>query len=249
MATNRAVNVLPAELQRLLDAGATSTDQAVSKRDFGRYRVPTIVTTVRSLEEGDADQIIKCWVNPGEFGWTIPQRGAIQKVRGGSVRYVWHNRKRKTFLDEFKVNITFSSGNILPSAYAGGVNSREEQLARANLAGLTAEYRAQLQENNKVDTATLVPPGLDNLYQFFKLFDQGPFMSDGRENLHIIFHNSPVFPSIVLKGWFDPAGITLSESAEASWEVKWSIPFEVLHTTPKITDLKGLRSVYGLVTT
>lgn len=247
MAVVKEINYLPERIQQIINAGASTKTKGQSQRAFGRYRVSTLVTSTRALEENDANGIIKCWVNPSEMNWTLPQRGALQKVRGGTIRYLWRNRERKTFFDEFKVTISFASGNILPqervSAYALSDNF-DEIFYESSSRMKTATFAAADKEGG----AAVTPPGLDNLYQFFSLLDEDPLTKTGRDNLHLIFHTSAVFPAILLKGYFDPAaGVTFTESAEGAWEVKWSAPFEILHTTPKITDLNGLRRIYGLI--
>lgn len=232
-AKQREINKIPDEIQRVLDvaesAGLDLDEDNV--RGLPNARVPTIVATTDSLD--DYDRVIRCWVNPSEMSWTIPVRGALQKVKGGTVRYLWRNRERGTFFDSAKVSITFATGNILPNAIPL-TPTIETQILRA-----ATGQASRVQ----------VPPGLDNFYAFLNLMNSDPRTSDGRENLHLVFHTSPVFPGILLKGYFEPSGVNLSESAEGAWEAKWSCPFEILETVPKLNDVDQLRRVYGLLAT
>lgn len=109
----KEITEIPQSIQRALDAAASDTELT---RGMVRQRVPTYVTTVKSLNNPDdkKSHMIRCWVNPTEISWTLPQRGALQKVRGGTIRYTWRNRVRRTFYDEMKVSLSFTSGNILP---------------------------------------------------------------------------------------------------------------------------------------
>lgn len=208
------LNTLPEELKKIIKAGNSAKD-IYSSRNTAITRNPCVITTVQSIN--DPDRILQCWVNPSEAGWTASQRGTIQPVRGGAIRYLWYNRKHKTFFGEPKISFSFQSGNIHP-------NQRE------NYQG----YK-------------IVPSGLDNFYLFLDLMDEKPRTTDNAENYHLVFHNSLVFPAILLKGWFDPSsGVSFTESAEGSYEVKWTATMEIIETVPHINNVEDLRNIYGI---
>jgi hypothetical protein len=235
----REVDKVSRKISQLLELGAAtdpSNSDYVASRGMASDRIPTIITTEKSLN--DPQTSVRCWVNPREASWTLPQRGAIQKTHGGSVRYLWRNPHRNTFYDEFKVAFTFVSGNILPQSTTPGSTTNTQSVV---------DPKTQKVSSGSTTGISVPAPGLDNFYAFLELFDQDPLLADGRDNLHIIFHTSPVFPGIVLKGWFEPAGISFSESAEGSWQVNWTCPFEIHKTYPKIRDRAELRRIYGLL--
>lgn len=227
MAAIKEINFVPEEIRRTQTAANSAETKGRAQRDLGRERVSTIITTEKALFEGNEEHIIKCWVNPSEFSWAIPIRGSLQKVRGGVARFQWRSPTRRTFYDELKVGMTFSSGNILPQTRTEG------GLLTPSIGEGTGPY--------------VTPPGLYNFYQFLSLLDEPLHMDDGRENFAIIVHTSAVFPQITLQGYFDPSGVSFSESAEGTWEVKWSCPFEVVKTSPKFSNLQGLQQVYGMI--
>jgi len=241
----REITEIPQSIQRALNAAASDAEV---QRGTHTARVPTYVTTVESLNLSNQAEkkginskshIIRCWVNPTEISWTVPQRGALQKVRGGTIRYTWRNRVRRIFFDEMKVSITFTSGNILPQ-------QKNDELWTDETANAWGTDPSESIRAGETTGTPLVPPGLDNLYLFMALLDEDPMTSQGTENFHLVFHNSPVFPAIMLKGWFDPAGLSFSESAESGWDVKWTIPMEVIQTYPRINNVNELRSIYGI---
>lgn len=209
-----------------------------SENRFGRHyqdeRLPTVITTAAHLLSNRDDQkerrVINCWANPSGVDWTAPRREALQKVKAGSVRYSWRRRGR-------------SKGT---NQKAGEDHSRREtyydelQVKFTFQSGNILAVPGSINEND-------VPPGLDDFYLFLGLLNERKLLEDGRENWHIVIHNSPVFPTIFLKGWFTPDGVTWAEAAESGFGLQWSASMEVHETVPAIHDPSALRKMFGAI--
>jgi len=214
-------------------------------RHYPDERLPTVITTAAHLLENRDDakerRIINCWANPSNVSWTAPRREAFQKVKAGSVRYSWRKRgrtqgtgsklsggsgtTRETYYDELQVQFTFQSGNIL--AVPGSVNKP-----------------LPIGDGESRDK---VPPGLDDFYLFLGLLNEQKLLDDGRENWHVIIHTSPVFPSIFMKGWFTPEGVTWAEASDSGFGLQWQATMEVHQTIPAIHNPTALRNMFGSI--
>jgi hypothetical protein len=99
----------------------------------------------------------------------------------------------------------------------------------------------KLQSGNILPTRSIlnprgtVPEGLNNFYEFMSLVDEVKVLDDGRANLCYIDYNSLIFPSIRLWGFWQPSGISFSDSAVNHAQVnEWSASFTVYKSFPEL---------------
>lgn len=203
-------------------------------RHYPESRLPTVITTAAHLLENRDDQkerrVINCWANPSGVDWTAPRREALQKVKAGSIRYSWRKRGR-----------TKGSG-------AGSTSNTPKKETYYD----ELQVRFTFQSGNILavpDSVNYqnVPPGLDDFYLFLGLLNEPKLLEDGRENWHIVIHTSPVFPTIFLKGWFTPDGVTWAEAADSGFGLQWQATMEVHQTVPAIYDPSALRKMFGAI--
>lgn len=205
---------------------------------FGRHypdeRLPTIITTAAHLLENRDDQterrVINCWANPSGVDWMASRREALQKVKAGSIRYSWRRRGR--------AKGTGTNGT--------GTTPKRETYYDEPTVRFTFQSGNILAVPGSINERD-VPPGLDDFYLFLGLLNEQKLLEDGRENWHIVIHTSPVFPTIFLKGWFTPDGVTWAESAESGFGLQWSATMEVHQTVPAIHDPSALRKMFGAI--
>lgn len=218
------------------DTGRTlrqiSEESFVNLNDLGQQKYPYrparhhrkawVVTCRNWLYRGI---YIPLFVNPSDVQWSIPRRGTVQKTAAGTVRNTWRNRFRGTYFDEFNLNITFQTGNIMPSnAYF------DKELTTYD--ALKAAYERPQ-----------VPPGLYNFYRFLDLIDQ-PKLAGAYENRHIIIMYTRVFPTLRLEGFFTEEPITFAESDKDANQLNWTATFQVYRTFPKIQSSRLMTSMY-----
>jgi hypothetical protein len=197
-------------------------------------RSPFVVTCDSFARQG---RFIVLWASPSTWQWTLKQRGTVQKTRAGSVVHIWRDRVRPTYYDEAEVNMTFQSGNIIPirtlrKRSRGGVETVQESLrgSVANPAGF--------------DSITTIPPGLLNFYEFVEMLDEPKILDTGSMNFVSIIASTPMFPQLVLKGFFNPEGVSWSESKDDPNDFEWSAQFTVTQTFPAINSGRRLRSTF-----
>lgn len=174
---------------------------------------------------------IEFFVNPLDMNWNFPRRGTAVKTLGGVVRNVWRNRLRQaarggTYYDEGTVAITFQTGNIMPSA--------------------AYQDDAELQTLDDIAVAVAnprVPPGLQDLYDFFELLDT-PALWGATENRHTIRHHSRAFPNLYMEGFFTEDSFNLSEVATDGNRVQWTATFQIYRMSPWIGKSSLLRRSY-----
>lgn len=197
-------------------------------RHSQHVRNPMILSTRNWLRRG---RYIPMFVNPREISWSVPRRETVVKTAAGAVRNTWRNRYRRTYLDEYMLNITFQTGNILPSsAYPEFVTPNPD---------ITQIVQA-------LDTPRL-PPGLSNFYEFLALIDQ-PMLLGTDENRHVIVMYSRAFPLIRFEGYFTADPITWTESAtgvDGGNQIVWQAQFQVYRSFPRITNFGMLERVYS----
>jgi hypothetical protein len=170
-------------------------------------------------------QYIPLFVNPSDVQWSIPRRGTVQKTAAGAVRNTWRNRFRRTYFDEFTLNITFQSGNIMPSmAYVDRDMTNYQDLQDAY-------------------NFPHAPPGLGNFYMFLELLDVGK-LAGAYENYHIIIMHTRVFPVLRLEGWFTEEPVTFAESAQNANQINWTATFQVYRTYPRIQSATLMTQTY-----
>jgi hypothetical protein len=217
-----------------LEGVGKDADESRLGRHYPDERLPTIITTAAHLLENRDDQkerrVIQCWANPSTVDWTAARRESFQKVKAGSIRYSWRKRGH-----------TKGTG-----AGSGDDNASREtyydelQIRFTFQSGNILSLPGSL---NYID----VPPGLDDFYLFLGLLNEAKLLDDGRENWHVVIHTSPVFPTIFLKGWFTPDGVTWAESADSGFGLQWQATMEVHQTIPAIHDPSALRKMFGSV--
>lgn len=80
-----------------------------------------------------------------------------------------------------------------------------------------------------------ITPGLNNFYEFMSLVDEVKVLDDGRANLCYIDYNSLVFPRIRLWGFWQPTGISFSDTATNHAQVNnWTASFTVYKSFPEL---------------
>jgi hypothetical protein len=184
-------------------------------------RTPDVITTRRWIAQGE---YIKCFINPSDTAWNITRRETFTKTGSGFVRNTWRNKHRDTYFDNYTINFTFQTGNLMPSA--------------ANLIDLSSPEKLLL-----LAKSPGLPPGLDNFYKFLSLIDQTSLNGTGA-NYHVIVHHTRLFPQVWIEGFFDPQGPNWAESSESGNSARWNCPFMVHRTVPKLSNYQLMRAVY-----
>jgi len=165
---------------------------------------------------------INLFVNPSEVQWSFPRREQMTKTAAGVVRNTWRNRYRNTYYDEPTLNITFQSGNIMPSA---GLSD----------AALSDPRRAEFYYDTPAP-----PPGLLNYYEFMELLDQ-PMLNGNVENYHIMLYRSRIFPRMRLEGYFiGTSPITLTDTSTGANSFTWTAAFQVYRSYPAFNNFSLL---------
>jgi hypothetical protein len=195
-------------------------DDRIVGRAFPHERLATRVTTQSHLFDDQSDKrtIIDCWCNPSQIQWRLPRREAFQQVMAGNVRYSWRRRARDKNRGTY-----YSTFPVDITFQTGNIYTHAE-----------GEFGGD------------VPPGLDDFYLFLQLLNEPRLLENGQENWHIIVHNSPIFPSIMLKGWFNPDGVSWPEQSESGYGIQWTSQMEVTSTIPKLWDTPGLQAMFGV---
>lgn len=205
-----------------LGASASQTppqpvDPATSDRNDGRKpyggqtngteRVGTVLTSDLWREQNRA---LTLHAGPSDANWTLGLRSTDEEIAAGHVRFA-HARQatgsrgsRSTFLDFPKVSFTFQAGNILPL----------------------------FRELNEAS----VPYGLEDFYAMTELLDQPPLIpsgpNEGKHNYVWIFYTSLILPQAVLRGYFEPGGMSWNDDAEAPTTLTWPMEFIVHEMSP-----------------
>lgn len=219
-------------------SGAVNTELGeLFKREGGRRFYPRhsqhvrnamILSTTNWLQRG---RYIPLFVNPREISWSVPRRETVVKTAAGAVRNTWRNRYRRTYLDEYTLNITFQTGNIMPSS------------AYPEFITPSLDYTEILRELEQPQ----VPPGLLNFYEFLELIDQ-PALLGTSENRHVIVMYTRAFPLMRFEGYFTGEPITWQESAtstDGGNQIVWQANFQVYKSFPRITNASMLERVYS----
>ena len=203
---------LPIELQNIIDAAATNPNEHYDTRDFAGVRIPTLITTTKSLN--NPKRVVSCWINPSQITRNVSQRGSLQNVQGGVVRYRWRNRHRDTFYDDPSFEYTFNSGNILPQRR----DSRATIMVPPGLDNFYL-FKDLLDEPNKTE---------DGKENFGIIYSATP----AYPSLMVTGYFKPDAVSDV------------SESADNPWGVSWTAGFVVVNSTPSFFDVEQLRQAY-----
>jgi hypothetical protein len=246
-------------LQSILDIGNDFNEDAKNtsssfqsqnpywERAFVGSRIPMAITCTEWLSR---QKLIVLYVNPNSVAWSMSKRETVTKTAAGAIRNSWPNRYRGTYFDEPMLTITFQTGNIMPGA--GVPNSlfgkrSPVKLIYAN--GLEGVANALADRKDDAIAAMLrsppIPPGLQNFYDFMDLVNQPILTGDNRENRHIIFYRTRVFPRMRIEGFFtgEPTAFTETSDGNAN-RLQWTANFMVYRTTPRFWSSAELRRAY-----
>jgi|GEM_PF-4236145 len=233
---------------RTIKTGRITTVETKSNRP----RVPFILTCQKWLEE---QRYLIASVNPSEIGWRLPQRAASQKTRIGEIVHYWRDRFRGTFFDEPQLSITFQSGNIMPmrtkplkrTGTKRQVVRTSQRLRDGTLYEQEEVQNVPLLGPDDTEETPLMPPGLDNFYEFIELIDEQKILPTGETNLVYIIYNSRIFPNLTLAGLFTPDGASWSDSANDPNQVNgWTATFTVYDSFPRLNDKAALIKMFEL---
>jgi len=207
--------VKPSAAERLsvfTDSSGAASD-IVPERYSAHLRSSWIVTCRNWLNNY---RYITMFVNPSEVQWSMPRREQMTKTAAGVVRNTWRNRYRNSYYDEPTINITFQSGNIMPSA------------------GLPDSYLTDYDLLNGFLENPSPPPGLSNFYEFMDLLDQ-PMLHGNTENYHILLYRSRIFPRMRLEGYFiGTSPLTFTDSAATGNSFTWTSTFQIYRSYPAL---------------
>lgn len=169
-------------------------------------RKPFVMYTI-----GDPQNKLIWRVNPESCSWSLPIRATLQKNMIGTEFHVWPESNRKTHFDEMVLTMQLQVGNLIP------------------------QRNSSSNKNGSTSQSWNIAPGLENIYTFLNLLD-APKIVDARVNYVVIEYNSNVFPRLVLKGFFNPDSLEISESADQPASLQsFGISFTVMDTEPKMS--------------
>jgi len=156
---------------------------------------------------------------PSSASWTLAMRASEEPTKAGHARFAQVRTGQganRTYFEVPTVEFEFQSGNIMPIPLL----------------------------LNEVQ----IPHGLDDFHLFTELLNQPPLIPDGtnegQHNYVWIFYTSLQFPQIVLKGYFDPQGISWTDSSETPTSFTWQASFTVHEMTPNLWERSELVSAY-----
>ncbi len=194
----------------------------------GDTRIGFVLTSDLWRREG-TDRAILLHAGPASASWTLALRASEEDTKGGRSRHAQARGttpnfgnvnnaylRTQTFWDFPRVNFEFQSGNIMP------IPLLLDEVA--------------------------IPHGLDDFYLFLDLLNQPPLMPDGddegKHNYVWIFYTSLQFPQIVLKGYFDPGGVSWQDTSEDASRFTWSADFVVHESSPNLWERDELKTSY-----
>lgn len=202
---------------------ASSTDRNIELDKDRLYRgtrtatgfIPMIITTDYQVSRAGSGQHLLFWSGPKNTTWNFNQRGSIQQSRSGHIAHFWRDSKRSTFFDNPSVQFTFQTGNIMPIRTKGG------------------------------GTLTTLPPGLVDYYDFFQFMDERKILSSGRPNFVNIVYHSLLYPTILLRGFFEPeTTISVTEDASKPASIEWNATFRIKESDPPFYDSSKLMNAW-----
>jgi hypothetical protein len=181
--------------------------------------VPMIITTDYRVTSGfDVNTASRnrrhllFWAGPKSVEWNFTQRGSMQQSRTGHIAHFWRDSKRGTFFDNPSINFTFQTGNLMP-----------------------------IRETNSTLFLDPFPPGLLDYYEFFSLLDEQKILSDGRPNYVNIIYHSLLYPTILLRGFFEPeTAMTVREEAGKPASIEWNATFRLKESNPVFSESSKL---------
>jgi hypothetical protein len=165
--------------------------------------------------------------NPKSVSWQINQRAVETKNKSGTVLHVWRRKwsGASSDFDDPKITINFNGGSFMPIASRGYTDASVPPSA------LTPDQ---------------ISPSQFNFYQFLSLVDQQKITKSGQPNYIYILYRSRVFPSLILKGFFDPQMVVQfqDDSMNPATVSGWSATFTVYETQPSIAKLSQLLEMF-----
>lgn len=185
----------------------------IADRHIRHPRSPIVLSTTHWLARG---RYIALWINPLSTTWSLGRRETVTKTAAGAVRNTWRNRFRNTYYDEFTVDFTFQTGNIMPSAGVPASAFNDSDLLESILRG------------------PATPPGLQNFYDFISMLDQ-PLLLGQSENRHIIVYRSRLFPRLRMSGyWLGTTPLAFTDDGNKGNMATWTATFQCYSTSPSL---------------
>jgi hypothetical protein len=195
----------------------------------GNDRFGFVITSDQWRTEAGGGRAIALHAGPNEVQWSLPLRAQEEENKAGHARYAQarhvagsggrSTQASQTFFDFPRADFQFQTGNIMPIPSALGLEQ-------------------------------LVPYGLEDFYLFMELLNQPPLIAtgpdEGKHNYIWIFYTSLQLPQVVMKGYFDPQGISWSDSSESASAFTWSASFTVHEMTPNLWDRSELVDAYEI---
>lgn len=194
-----------------------------SGSSLGEVRTGFVLTSDYWRQE-EINKALVLHAGPSNAQWTLPIRAQDEENKAGHARYAQarysrhgaHGSATPVYLDFPRVSFSFQAGNIMPMP--GFLNSSD------------------------------VSYGLQDFYNFFELLNQPPLIptgeKEGKHNYVWIFYTSLQFPQLTLKGYFEPEGVTWTDSAEAPTTLEWEASFLVHEMTPNLWEVSELEDAY-----
>lgn len=191
---------------------ASSEEQNTEDRDKGRLpygghfksseRFGFQITSDLWVKDG---LLLQLHAGPSEASWTLPLRASEEEVQSGHARYAQARKARQgdvAYFDTPTISFTFQSGNIIP-----------------------------LPQTTVESMKKKTPYGLEDFYFFLQLVNQPPLIpsgpDEGKHNYTWVRYTSLMFPSLLLKGYFAPDGVSFSDAADSPAGFQWTASFKV----------------------
>jgi hypothetical protein len=173
------------------------------------------------------NQALALHAGPNAVDWSLALRAADEEMKAGHARYAQARTlgthgggDSQTWFDFPKVSFQFQAGNTIPIQ--------------------TFQNEVKL------------PFGLEDFYNFFDLLNQPPILPTGGEdgskegahNYVWVFYTSLQFPQVVLKGYFEPEGVSWNDDADSPTTLNWTASFIVHEMSPNLWDTSELVGAY-----
>ena len=164
---------------------------------------------------------------PNAVDWSLALRASDEENKAGHARYAQARTfghhgtgDNQTWFDFPKVSFTFQAGNMMPIQKFG------------NEVGL--------------------PFGLRDFYAFFDLLNQPPILAksgqdgskEGAHNYVWVFYTSLQLPQVVLRGYFEPDGVSWNDNAEDPTMLNWTASMVVHEMSPNLWEHDELVNSY-----
>jgi len=214
------------EFGRLGQGTNKDPDRQAQRRPYGgtqggEVRVGFVLTSDLWRQSNRA---LLLHAGPASVSWSLALRAQDEENKAGHARYTQarnsrhggHDDPKLTYFDFPRLQFQFQAGNILP----------------------IPGYQ------NEVSLAY----GLEDFYKFFELLNQPPLLpsgeNEGKHNYTWIFYTSLQFPQVVLKGYFEPEGVSWEDNAENPALLNWNASFIAHEMTPNPWEFSELKDAY-----